>query len=260
MKQSKWLWLWLWCVSACGANGDPGTDSSTQFWRTCGTTSDCNGLACVCGRCSQECDEAVECEQLSQRAVCALPTEGCERPAPICMPEDRVALNGEADSGAPRSVFANVALVAEPSALPVPDGAESYVEPYELQPPPYTCEPMPSSNFTRTDCPSDVPSGPCEGEGLECRYLVTDTCAELYECLYGYWSMIAKECIGEVSGSTLISGDTSCAESAPIADSPCAEDGQICGHDACALGGTPSRRYTCTCGRWTVATTECPRD
>lgn len=276
MKRNKWWWIVVWAVSACGAQSDPGTDSATQFWQTCRTQADCDGLSCLCGHCSRECDEAADCTQVGRSAMCAVLPERCDSPTLVCMPAEELAPDSERDSGTLEGstispdaegltdrigpVFASVTVVPAPSLLAAPDGAGIDPQTYELEALAYTCEPNQTPEFTRSDCPTQAPSGPCDGEAQECRYLVTDTCAALHECTYGYWTMIREECVGEASDSTVISGATSCADHAPIPDSPCEEEGQVCGHAPCVLGGASSRIYTCTCGRWTVAVTECPRD
>src|SRR5690606_32029401 len=77
----------LW-ASACGSK-TIGTDSTTQFWVTCDSDSECGAFSCICGRCTEACEVRSECSQQLAGAVCVqLEANQCgsRTPAAICQP------------------------------------------------------------------------------------------------------------------------------------------------------------------------------
>lgn len=73
-------------LGACGANGDPGTDSTTHFWETCDADEECGaGAACICGYCTWSCDDS--CAVAGAQCVNASVVIECEHPTQVCVPE-----------------------------------------------------------------------------------------------------------------------------------------------------------------------------
>jgi hypothetical protein len=84
-------------LSACGAThiGEPpAVDSETHFLTLCASACD-EGLTCVCGVCTRECEKASECGELAQDASCSAPRAGDKRacgrilPVAVCEAECR---------------------------------------------------------------------------------------------------------------------------------------------------------------------------
>ncbi len=62
-------------LSAC-ADSHGGTDSSTHWLRACEADTDCAGLECLCGVCSQACAGEAECQAVDGAAVCRRGRDG----------------------------------------------------------------------------------------------------------------------------------------------------------------------------------------
>ena len=52
------------CGSACTPTGGPKTGTQTNWLETCRGDSDCGGLRCLCGVCTQSCDDDPSCSEL----------------------------------------------------------------------------------------------------------------------------------------------------------------------------------------------------
>lgn len=79
-------------ISACGTSSDPGSDSTTHFWRTCGRNSECGAdQLCICGYCTHECEAARECEALASQCVALEQVLSCEREEKACVPNSVIA-------------------------------------------------------------------------------------------------------------------------------------------------------------------------
>ena len=63
--------LSLLVLGACDESSGPSTDSQTHWLKQCVTTTDCGeGLECLCGMCTFECDGPDECSELAAAAIC----------------------------------------------------------------------------------------------------------------------------------------------------------------------------------------------
>jgi hypothetical protein len=126
--------------------------------------------------------------------------------------------------------------------------------------PPPDCDPAPRE-LLRAGCPATPPvTSACTDEGLECRYANGDGCAELHECVHGWWTHVPADCSQSEAGAVLLSGSGPCEDRLPIADTPCAEEGVACGYLPCAIGGGPELEVECRCGRWYLRWNSCPID
>lgn len=65
-----------------------GTDSTTQFWRSCDSDTECGGLACICGHCTEVCTLHGECARYGGGATCGDFESQCDdaRGAQVCSP------------------------------------------------------------------------------------------------------------------------------------------------------------------------------
>ena len=100
MRSAKSKLVWLWLAHACAGYGafnltagcgevreDGGTDSNTHWLEPCRRDADCGELACVCGQCTQPCENDGACGVLPG-ASCAL-ANACapSNDAPSCVAE-----------------------------------------------------------------------------------------------------------------------------------------------------------------------------
>lgn len=74
------------CALGCSASGDPGTDSTTHFWMSCESDSQCGNGTCICGRCTRECDANSECSVDEARCVRLAEVLACEENVRVCAP------------------------------------------------------------------------------------------------------------------------------------------------------------------------------
>lgn len=136
-------------LGACGANGDPGTDSTTHFWGTCDTNEDCgSGGDCICGRCTSACDDDDECSIGDAQCVNSSLVLECEQATQICVPES-VLLAGAflfADASVPG------ATTHDASVLPNSDSSGNDVEAG-------TTAPTSAAATHTTNERSDMPTG-----------------------------------------------------------------------------------------------------
>lgn len=87
----------VWSMVACGAQHDPG-DSSTHFWRTCADDEDCgDDYQCLCGRCTEECNRADDCNAPQAECVAAARLEECSLQGNVCAAPE--ASEEHADAG-----------------------------------------------------------------------------------------------------------------------------------------------------------------
>jgi len=71
----------LWAVTAAGAffacgPSEPQTGSQTNWFRTCDVSAECGPLSCICGACTQPCDDDAGCDELSGASCVAAEEEG----------------------------------------------------------------------------------------------------------------------------------------------------------------------------------------
>lgn len=87
-------------VWGCGANVDPGSDSTTHFWRTCAADAECGrGGSCICGRCSLECEFDEQCLAYDARCVPATQALACDMNVHACAPTGLLVVTPAIDVG-----------------------------------------------------------------------------------------------------------------------------------------------------------------
>ncbi len=83
-------WTFLVLPSCSGRAEVDGTDTSTNWYRSCDEKEQCGEeLSCVCGKCTLPCTTNAGCAELTD-AVC-ISDESCESAPGQCVPEDVVA-------------------------------------------------------------------------------------------------------------------------------------------------------------------------
>ncbi len=88
-------------IPACASRSLENSGSSTHFLRECDDSSTCGGgLSCICGRCTDACDEDAECTGLDSDAMCGNPTALGESCSGGDLPKQACILRGmgEGDS------------------------------------------------------------------------------------------------------------------------------------------------------------------
>lgn len=131
-------------LSACVAdsNDEASSGTSTHFLDECDDSASCgDGLSCICGRCTQECEESRECEELDTDSVCAAAT----------------ALQGEC-SGTRQMICLSAALS---ESEPENDAGMSESEPTTVPSEPVTSEPTSEPDPTTSE-PGPSDAGPSE--------------------------------------------------------------------------------------------------
>jgi hypothetical protein len=84
---SRWPWLGL-LGAALGCSSPQDAGTNTNWLRACGSTAECDGLACTCGRCTSACTVDADCTAVG--GVCGtgdsarLQCRGAENP-PFCL-------------------------------------------------------------------------------------------------------------------------------------------------------------------------------
>jgi hypothetical protein len=111
-------------LTACGAQSDPGSDSTTHFWQTCIDDAECGTLEqCFCGRCTRECRDTRDCSGSDVECVATGTVLTCAREFTVCAPQSQVP------GSAVASVDASVSPFEEPESAiettPVNGTAES---------------------------------------------------------------------------------------------------------------------------------------
>lgn len=85
-------------IPACASRSLESSGSSTHFLRECDDNSTCGGgLSCICGRCTNACDEDAECTGLDSDAVCGDPTALSESCSGGDLPNQACILRGMGD-------------------------------------------------------------------------------------------------------------------------------------------------------------------
>jgi hypothetical protein len=94
MKMAHEVETWFgWLLAAgvamaCNTNASSteGTDSSSHWLGICETRDDCGtALDCYCGLCTRICEQASNCSELDENAICSASHASCEQGAPsIC--------------------------------------------------------------------------------------------------------------------------------------------------------------------------------
>ncbi len=116
---TKWV-AWLVLAAATGlACGQTGGSSSTEtnWLEACSTSSECGGLDCVCGVCSQSCQALRDCTRADQATRCAVPDdpdECAEGELTICLPDP--SLSDGSGSGGSDTSSGGTGGVDEPRA------------------------------------------------------------------------------------------------------------------------------------------------
>lgn len=93
----------LLAMPACGANVDPGSDSTTHFWITCGTDAECDGDdSCICGRCTRHCSADAQCGARNNECVATAAALACDMDEFVCAPTSlRADMVVEVDASIP---------------------------------------------------------------------------------------------------------------------------------------------------------------
>lgn len=135
-------------VCGCNANGDPGTDSTTHFWKDCTSDSQCSNGACVCGRCSRECEADAECSTFDARCVGIAEVLACEVNVRACVPTDSIARMHPTDLAD--------ASVSDEFVTQAPDGADASSALESV-----------ASGLSSIDASLEVPRGPVTSDATE---------------------------------------------------------------------------------------------
>lgn len=101
---AQWVALALLCLCGCATStGDPGTDTNTNWVKSCERDAQCGGeTSCECRICTLACSEDADCKGLSQSAVCLPDPSGCSRFERICAaPDMSLGTPSDADAGVP---------------------------------------------------------------------------------------------------------------------------------------------------------------
>jgi hypothetical protein len=73
-----------WCGCAT-TTGDPGTDTNTNWVKSCESDAQCNGeTSCECQICTLGCEKDEDCKGLAESAVCVPDPSGCSPFEQIC--------------------------------------------------------------------------------------------------------------------------------------------------------------------------------
>jgi hypothetical protein len=92
-RVTQLLCVVLYAVAACAKSQEPGgTDSTTHWLESCDADTDCSGLSCLCGVCTDACSSSSECDRFGETAVCSAVEASCDGAAMTCV--------ATADSGA----------------------------------------------------------------------------------------------------------------------------------------------------------------
>jgi hypothetical protein len=155
-------WLATLALAAgCGGRTESvprGTDTSSHWLSSCEEGTSCpSGQDCVCGVCTRECDEASDCQDLDDEAVCIVADDCSMRN--VCATESFVLAGGDSPNE-PGILDSNDAALSDPAPV------VSCYQPLDEE---------------LVDDPSSTGCA-CEGEGLR-------VCTgEQFVCYQGKWS------------------------------------------------------------------------
>lgn len=77
------------CVACKGSGPSAVGDTNTNWLRLCDEDRECGELfSCMCGRCTIECTEDLDCDARGSGAVCQAPSAACGAPGASCQPVD----------------------------------------------------------------------------------------------------------------------------------------------------------------------------
>lgn len=79
MRNLLWLSFACLALAACAKTNSSGGSSETHFLALCNATCD-DGFSCLCGVCTESCDDDDACEELSGEATCEASPDGCGTP------------------------------------------------------------------------------------------------------------------------------------------------------------------------------------
>lgn len=147
-------------ASACTKSDDAEIKSSQTHWLSrCETNEDCGGLDCLCGVCTQSCDSAAACDDLSAEASCgssaAISACGEDSPAKICL----ASCDTKDDCGDGASC---VSGACAPSPAPGGPGGGDDTPPPDDAPDPVDDTPAGPPGVQCADYPSCDADNPCE--------------------------------------------------------------------------------------------------
>lgn len=110
--------LLLFVAAGCGARSTDATDTKTNWLSHCDEDDDCNaGLSCLCGVCSETCDEAGDCSAHGSDAKCFGVSHCGEVEAVCALEEEDLEYKPDVSTGADASSTAATETAATETAV-----------------------------------------------------------------------------------------------------------------------------------------------